>query len=79
VPDSDLDELESLIRIQIQMRPKIVPIRNTVLMCRATITTLNPKDKIYSEVMEKFKRQIFINNVMRIKAVILGKSSDETN
>ncbi len=41
---------------------------------RATFTTLNPKDKVYSEVIEKFKRQVFINNVMRIKAVILGRT-----
>jgi hypothetical protein len=45
---------------------------------RATFTTLNPKDKVYSEVIEKFKRQVFINNVMRIKAVILGRTQRDT-
>ncbi|XP_023330904.1 multiple C2 and transmembrane domain-containing protein isoform X2 [Eurytemora carolleeae] len=38
---------------------------------RATYTTLNPKKTLYKETVEKFKRQVFINNVMRIKAVIL--------
>ena len=38
---------------------------------RAAIRTLNPKEEIYMRVSEKFKRAVFVNNVMRIKAVIM--------
>merc|ERR1719367_2639955 len=38
---------------------------------RAAIRTLNPKEEIYMQVTEKFKRAVFVNNVMRIKAVIM--------
>lgn len=38
---------------------------------RAAIRTLNPKDERYLTVCEKFKRQIFLNNVMRVKAIIM--------
>ena len=41
---------------------------NTV---RAAVRTLNPKDERYMQTTEKFKRQVFLNNVMRIKAVIM--------
>ena len=39
---------------------------------RATAVTLNPKLETHVQSVEKFKRQVFINNVMRIKAVILA-------
>ena len=38
---------------------------------RAAIRTLNPKEERYMFTAEKFKRQIFLNNVMRIKAIIM--------
>ena len=38
---------------------------------RAAITTLNPKHEVYMKITEKFKRAVFVNNVMRIKAVIM--------
>ena len=38
---------------------------------RAAIRTLNPKDETYMKITEKFKRAVFVNNVMRIKAVIM--------
>lgn len=38
---------------------------------RAAIRTLNPKDEVYMKTTEKFKRAVFVNNVMRIKAVIM--------
>ena len=38
---------------------------------RAAWRTLNPKEEIFMQVTEKFKRQIFMNNVMRIKNVIM--------
>ena len=39
---------------------------------RAAYVTLNPKKEIHMKMVEKFKRHVFINNVMRIKAVILA-------
>ena len=39
---------------------------------RATYVTLNPKKEIHMKTVDKFKRQVFVNNVMRIKEVILG-------
>jgi len=38
----------------------------------ATYVTLNPKKEIYTKTDDKFKRQVFVNNVMRIKEVILS-------
>lgn len=38
---------------------------------RACIRTLNPKEKKYMEPEVKFKRQVFLRNVLRLKAVIL--------
>ena len=38
---------------------------------RAAVRTLNPKEERYLHTIEKFKRQIFLNNVMRIKAIIM--------
>lgn len=38
---------------------------------RASFRTLNPKEERYMVMAERFKRQIFLNNVMRIKAVIV--------
>ena len=38
---------------------------------RAAIRTLNPKEEKYMATIEKFKRQVFLNNVMRIKAIIM--------
>ncbi len=38
---------------------------------RASIRTFNPKEEKYMGVTEKFKRQVFVNNVMRIKAIIM--------
>lgn len=39
---------------------------------RATYVTLNPKKEIHMKTVDKFKRQVFVNNVMRIKEVIVG-------
>ena len=38
----------------------------------ATYITLNPKKEIHMKTVDKFKRQVFVNNVMRIKEVILS-------
>lgn len=38
---------------------------------RACIRTLNPKEKKYMEPEMKFKRQIFIRNVFRLKAIVM--------
>ena len=38
---------------------------------RASIQTLNPKEKKYMEPEIKFKRQIFLKNVLRLKSIIL--------
>lgn len=38
---------------------------------RAAVRTLNPKDEKHLQIVEKFKRQVFYNNVMRIKSVIM--------
>lgn len=38
---------------------------------RACIRTLNPKEKKYMEPEIKFKRQVFLRNVLRLKAIIL--------
>ena len=38
---------------------------------RAAIRTLNPREEVYMKFTEKFKRAVFVNNVMRIKAVIM--------
>ncbi|KAK2576927.1 hypothetical protein KPH14_005546 [Odynerus spinipes] len=40
-------------------------------MLRACIRTLNPKEKKYMEPEIKFKRQVFLRNVLRLKAIIL--------
>lgn len=38
---------------------------------RAAIRTLNPKEEKFMASAEKFKRQVFLNNVMRIKSIIM--------
>jgi hypothetical protein len=38
---------------------------------RACIRTLNPKEKKYMEPEMKFKRQVFLKNVLRLKAIIV--------
>ncbi|XP_012229752.1 multiple C2 and transmembrane domain-containing protein isoform X3 [Linepithema humile] len=38
---------------------------------RACVRTLNPKEKKYMEPEVKFKRQVFLRNVMRLKAIIV--------
>lgn len=38
---------------------------------RASIRTFNPKEDKYMQLEQKFKRQIFIRNVMRVKAIIM--------
>ena len=38
----------------------------------ATYVTLNPKKEQHFKPVDKFKRQVFVNNVMRIKEVILA-------
>ena len=38
---------------------------------RAAIVTLNPAEEKYTATVEKFKRQVFLNNVMRIKNIIM--------
>ena len=38
---------------------------------RAAIRTLNPKEEKFMATVEKFKRQVFVNNVMRIKSIIM--------
>lgn len=38
---------------------------------RACIRTFNPKEEKYMEQEEKFKRQVFINNVLRVKEMIM--------
>ncbi|XP_023248407.1 multiple C2 and transmembrane domain-containing protein [Copidosoma floridanum] len=40
-------------------------------MLRACVRTLNPKEKKYMEPEVKFKRQVFLRNVMRLKAIIV--------
>ncbi|KAG8280575.1 Multiple C2 and transmembrane domain-containing protein 2, variant 3 [Homalodisca vitripennis] len=38
---------------------------------RACIRTLNPKEEKYMQTEVKFKRQVFVRNVMRLKAIIM--------
>lgn len=38
---------------------------------RAYIRTINPKEKKYMEPEMKFKRQVFLRNVLRLKAIIV--------
>ncbi|KDR14857.1 Multiple C2 and transmembrane domain-containing protein 1, partial [Zootermopsis nevadensis] len=38
---------------------------------RASIRTLNPKEDKYMQTEVKFKRQVFVRNVMRLKAIIM--------
>jgi len=38
---------------------------------RACIRTFNPREKKYMELEEKFKRQVFVNNVVRVKEMIM--------
>ncbi|KOC63159.1 Multiple C2 and transmembrane domain-containing protein 1 [Habropoda laboriosa] len=40
-------------------------------MVRACIRTLNPREKKYMEPELKFKRQVFLRNVLRLKAIII--------
>ncbi|XP_076286827.1 multiple C2 domain and transmembrane region protein isoform X2 [Lasioglossum baleicum] len=40
-------------------------------MIRACARTLNPKEKKYMEPEIKFKRQVFLRNVLRLKAIII--------
>uniref|UniRef100_A0A0K2T164 C2 domain-containing protein n=1 Tax=Lepeophtheirus salmonis TaxID=72036 RepID=A0A0K2T164_LEPSM len=51
---------------QIQLEIKV-----TWNWLRAAIVTLNPKEEKYFTITEKFKRQVFLNNVMRIKGFIM--------
>ena len=39
---------------------------------QATYVTLNPRKEQHFKPVDKFKRQVFVNNVMRIKEVILA-------
>ena len=38
---------------------------------RAAIRTLNPREEKYMATIEKFKKQVFLNNVTRIKNIIM--------
>jgi hypothetical protein len=38
---------------------------------RGVIRTLNPKEEKYMQAEIKFKRQVFLRNVMRLKAIIV--------
>ncbi|XP_033608246.1 multiple C2 and transmembrane domain-containing protein isoform X2 [Cryptotermes secundus] len=38
---------------------------------RASIRTLNPKEEKYMQTEVKFKRQVFVRNVLRLKAIIM--------
>lgn len=38
---------------------------------RASIRTINPKEKKYMQSETKFKRQVFVRNVMRLKTLIM--------
>jgi hypothetical protein len=42
-----------------------------IFQIRASIRTLNPKEKKYMQTEVKFKRQVFVRNVMRLKAIIM--------
>jgi hypothetical protein len=42
-----------------------------VFQIRASIRTLNPKEEKYMQTEVKFKRQVFVRNVMRLKAIIM--------
>ncbi|XP_046999775.1 multiple C2 and transmembrane domain-containing protein isoform X1 [Schistocerca americana] len=39
---------------------------------RASVRTLNPKEEKYMQGEVKFKRQVFVRNVMRLKAIIMN-------
>ncbi|PSN44732.1 hypothetical protein C0J52_20351 [Blattella germanica] len=39
---------------------------------RASVRTLNPKEEKYMQTEVKFKRQVFVRNVMRLKAIIMS-------
>ena len=49
----------------------ILTIKFSFCRIRAAIRTLNPREEKFMEPDLKFKRQVFMNNVMRIKAVIM--------
>ncbi|XP_017885906.1 multiple C2 and transmembrane domain-containing protein isoform X1 [Ceratina calcarata] len=52
--------------------PQILLEMNVVWnVVRAYIRTLNPKEKKYMEPEIKFKRQVFLRNVLRLKAIIV--------
>lgn len=38
---------------------------------RACIRTLNPKEEKYMQGEVKFKRQVFVKNVLRLKVIVL--------
>lgn len=40
-------------------------------VARAAMRTLNPKDERYLQTVERFKRAVFLNNVMRIRNIIM--------
>lgn len=42
-----------------------------VFQIRASIRTLNPKEEKYMQTEVKFKRQVFVRNVLRLKAIIM--------
>ncbi|KAG7189851.1 hypothetical protein KM043_017504 [Ampulex compressa] len=52
--------------------PQILLEMNVVWnVIRACVRTLNPKEKKYMEPEVKFKRQVFLRNVLRLKAIIV--------
>ncbi|XP_012140133.1 multiple C2 domain and transmembrane region protein isoform X2 [Megachile rotundata] len=52
--------------------PQILLEMNVVWnVVRACVQTLNPKEKKYMEPEIKFKRQVFVRNVLRLKAIIV--------
>lgn len=42
-----------------------------LIQVRACIRTLNPKEEKYMQSEMKFKRQVFVRNVMRLKTVVM--------
>jgi len=48
-----------------------LPSHLRIFQIRASIRTLNPKEEKYMQTEVKFKRQVFVRNVMRLKAIIM--------
>jgi hypothetical protein len=42
-----------------------------IFQIRASVRTLNPKEEKYMQTEVKFKRQVFVRNVLRLKAIIM--------